>query len=171
MSFYKKEELVQLFLYYIKPLEIILAKKTTELVLLFCKKTTKLVFLWPNMGQKSIKDLRTFQHRIVMKQRFFRKARKDTWNKFINSRTLTKKVWEKFRKVNRNFKPRIVPPLDRRENIITSPDKIAIADTFADHYANISKGLHKKSKNKKREEQLLYNKAFTDRELKAVINQ
>ena len=32
-------------------LEIILAKKTTDLVLLFHKKTTKLVFLWPNLGQ------------------------------------------------------------------------------------------------------------------------
>ena len=29
-----------------------MAKKTTELVLLFHKKTSKLVFLWPNMGQK-----------------------------------------------------------------------------------------------------------------------
>ena len=35
----------------------IMAKKTTELVLLFHKKTTKIVFLWPNMGQKSIKVL------------------------------------------------------------------------------------------------------------------
>ena len=40
---------------YIKPLEIILAKKTTELVLIFHKKKTKSIFLWPNMGQKSIK--------------------------------------------------------------------------------------------------------------------
>ena len=37
------------------PLEIILSKKTTELVLLSHKKTTKLVFLWPILGQKSIK--------------------------------------------------------------------------------------------------------------------
>ena len=35
----------------------IVAKKTTELVLLFHTKTTKLVFLLPNMGQKSIKVL------------------------------------------------------------------------------------------------------------------
>ena len=35
----------------------IVAKKTTELVLLFRKKTTELVFLWPNMSQKSIKVL------------------------------------------------------------------------------------------------------------------
>ena len=31
---------------------IIVAKKTTELVLLFHKKTTKLVFIWFNMNQK-----------------------------------------------------------------------------------------------------------------------
>ena len=36
----------------------IVAKKTTELVLLLHKKTTKLVFLWLNMGQKSFKVLK-----------------------------------------------------------------------------------------------------------------
>ena len=41
---------------YIRPLEIILAKRTTDLVLHFHKKTTKL-FFGPNMGQKSIKVL------------------------------------------------------------------------------------------------------------------
>ena len=35
----------------------IVAKKTTELVLLFHKNITKLVFIWPNMGQKSFKVL------------------------------------------------------------------------------------------------------------------
>ena len=35
----------------------VVAKKTTEVVLLFHKKTTKLVFLWPNMSQKNIKVL------------------------------------------------------------------------------------------------------------------
>ena len=43
---------------YIRPLEIILAKKTTELVLLFHKNITKLVFLRPNMSQKSFKVLK-----------------------------------------------------------------------------------------------------------------
>ena len=37
--------------------------------------------------------------------------------------------------------------LERGVNIITSPDKIAA--TFADHYANISRNLHKKSKSGK----------------------
>ena len=37
------------------PLEIILAKKTTEL--LFHKNITKLVYLWPNMSEKSFKVL------------------------------------------------------------------------------------------------------------------
>ena len=89
-------------------------------------------------------------------------------------RTPTEKVWEKFRKVNGKYNQRIVPPLDRRGNKISSLDDIA--DTFADNYANISKDLYKKSKpgknrNKKREVVLLYKKTFTDRELKASINQ
>ena len=42
---------------YIRPLEILLAKKTTELVLLFHKNITDLVFLRLNVGQKSFKVL------------------------------------------------------------------------------------------------------------------
>ena len=53
-------------------------------------------------------------------------------------------MWEKFRKVYGNYKPRIVSPLDRGGNIITSPDENA--DTFIDHYANISKYFHEKTK-------------------------
>ena len=45
---------------YIRPLEIILVKKTTELALLFHEKTTKLVFLWPNMGLKNFKVLKKY---------------------------------------------------------------------------------------------------------------
>ena len=80
-------------------------------------------------------------------------------------------MWENFRKVNGNYKPRIFPPLDRGGNIITSPDEIA--DTFADHYAIITKDLYKKKKpgknrNKKREVVLPYKKTFTDRELKGT---
>ena len=62
----------------------------------------------------------------------------------LNSRTPTKKVCDKIRKVNRNYKPRTKPALERGGNIIISLDEIA--DTFADHYANISRDQHKKSK-------------------------
>ena len=48
----------------------------------------------------------------------------------MNIRTPTKKVWDKFRKVNGNYKPRTVPPLERGGNIITSPDEIS--DNFVD---------------------------------------
>ena len=77
----------------------------------------------------------------------FRKARKVTWNKFVNSlnsRTPTKKVWEKFKKVSGNYKPRIIPPIERGGSKISRPDKIA--DTFAVHYANISRDPKKKGK-------------------------
>ena len=69
----------------------------------------------------------------AIKQRVFKKARKNTWNKFVNSlnsKILNNNVWEKFRKVNRNYKPKIVPLLDRGGKIIISPDEIAA--NFAD---------------------------------------
>ena len=63
----------------------------------------------------------------------------------LNSRTPTKKVWDKFRKVNGNYKPRTVLSLKRGGNKMTSHEKIA--NTFADHYENILRDPHKKSKN------------------------
>ena len=87
--------------------------------------------------------LRLFHRRKAIRQKTFRKARKDTWNKFVNSlnsKNPTKKVLDKFKKVNRNYKPRKIPPLAKGRNIITTPDDIA--DTFADHYANISRDSH-----------------------------
>ena len=42
---------------YISHRNIIVAKKTTELVFLFHKNTTKLVFPWPNISKKNIKVL------------------------------------------------------------------------------------------------------------------
>ena len=92
----------------------------------------------------------------------------------LKSRTPTKKVWDKFRKVNGNYKPRTITPLKRGGNIITSPDEIT--DTFADHNANILRNSHKKSKSgnnrkRKKKEELPYNKPFTDREMKTFIKQ
>ena len=83
--------------------------------------------------------------------RVFRKVRKNTWNKFINSlnfRTPTKEVWDKFKKVIKNYKPRIISPLESEGNIITSPEEIA--DTFADHYANILRDPYKNKPEKTR---------------------
>ena len=50
---------------------------------------------------------------------------------------------------NGNYKPRIIPSLKRRGNLITSPEEIT--DTFADQYENISRNPHKKSKQGKTE--------------------
>ena len=91
----------------------------------------------------------------------------------LNSKTPTKNVWDKFRKVNGNYKPRTIP-LERAGNIITLLQEIA--ETFYDHYANISRDPHKKSKpgknrKRKKEEELPFNKLFTDRELKTTIKQ
>ena len=107
----------------------------------------------------------------VIKQRVFRKARKDTWNKFVNLlnfRTPTKKVWDKFKEVKGNYIHRTKSPLERGGNTYTSTDEIA------DHYANILRVPYKKNKpgkhrKRKKEEDLSYNKPFTDRELKQVI--
>ena len=57
----------------------------------------------------------------------------------------------KFMKVIGNYKRRTIPPLERGGNIITSPDKIA--DTFADHFANVLRDPNKEkqtSENRKK---------------------
>ena len=72
----------------------------------------------------------------------------------LNFRTSTKKVMDKFKKLNRNYKPRIISPLEREENTITSPDKIA--DIFANHYANILRDPNNKSKPGKHRKKTTY---------------
>ena len=75
-------------------------------------------------------------------------------------------MWEKFRKINGNCTPRIVPSLDRGESIITSPDEIA--DTFADHYVDISKDQANQRETEIKREK---NNNHLQTELKAAINQ
>ena len=76
-------------------------------------------------------------------------------------------------KVNGNYKPRTIPSW-KGGYIIISPNEIA--KSFVDHYANISRDLHKKSKTRKnrkrkKDDDLQYNKPFSDRELKIAIKQ
>ena len=54
---YKFETSIHNFAIYKAIRNNIMAKKTTELVLLSHKKTTKLVFVWPNMDQLCFKVL------------------------------------------------------------------------------------------------------------------
>ena len=92
----------------------------------------------PHRDPTKTTKLKSFQGRRAIKQRVFRKTRKDTGTYFVNSlssRTPIEKVWDKFRKVNGNYKSRTIPPMERRGNIISSPDENA--DNFAGHYANI----------------------------------
>ena len=51
-------------------------------------------------------------------------------------------MWDKIKKVNGNKKHRIIPLLEGGGNTLTLPDKIV--ETFADHFANILRGAHKK---------------------------
>ena len=53
----------------------IVAKKTTELVLLFHKNITKLIFLWPNIGQRIFKVLRDNEDTIFFKLQKIKKKK------------------------------------------------------------------------------------------------
>ena len=75
---------------------------------------------------------------------------------------------DKLRKVNGNYKPTIIPPLERWGNIISSPKEIA--NIFADQYVNISRDSNKKSKpdknrKRKKEDELPNNKSLAVREI------
>ena len=49
---------------HIRPLKIILVKKTTEVVLLFHRNVTNLVFHWPNMSQKQLQSIKQYNNEI-----------------------------------------------------------------------------------------------------------
>ena len=89
--------------------------------------------------------IRSFQRRRAIKQREFRRARKDSWHKYINSlnaRTPTKKVWERLKKINRNYTPRPISPLESGGRTITQPKEIA--ETFVEYYKEISQNTQKR---------------------------
>ena len=73
---------------------------------------------------------------------------------FTKLQNSNKKAWEKFKKVIENYKPRIIPPLERGGNTITSPNDIA--DIFADYYANIFEDPYKKRKYRKGKKKKTY---------------
>ena len=85
---------------YIRQLEMILAKKTTELVFFFHKKTTKLVFLWHNMGQKILKVLiweqlfKNISQICIIYIKFHKITSQKKWALADNE--LKIKNWEKF---------------------------------------------------------------------------
>ena len=64
---------------------------------------------------------------------------------------------DKFRKLNENYKPRLIPPLERG-------NKITSIDEFADYCANILKYPLRKVKQKEEErKELPYKRPFTNR--------
>ena len=110
----------------------------------------------------------SFQHRRAIKLRVFIIVKK--FVNSLNSRTPTKKLWDKFKKLNGNYKPRIIQRLKRGGNTITSPNEIG--NTFTDYYENISRPTHKKlGLGNTEKKELPYNKPFTGRKLKTAIKQ
>ena len=80
--------------------------------------------MWTRSKGENTTELRSFNVGEPSNREFSRKLER-------MHGTPTKKAWDKFRKVNGNYKPRTISPLERGGNIIILPEEIA------DHYTNI----------------------------------
>ena len=111
-----------------------------------------------------------------------KQARKECWATYIssiNAKTPLSTVWKKIRKIAGKYIPSQPPVLKVNGNTITDPHEVA--NTFANHFANISrKGIDKPYANhRQREEQKqidfssareeTYNMTFTRKELDAAL--
>ena len=82
----------------------------------------------------------TYKRRNSIKQRIYRNARRDSWKEYISkltSRTPTKTVWEKIRKINGKYYPKPLPAIHNNGHLIKDP--IEVANLLASYYSNISK--------------------------------
>ena len=85
------------------------------IIIQFIAKNVQLLKCFTNINVFNI----YYIHLVELSNKVFRKARKETWQNFVNliyARTPTKKVWDKFKKVNGNYNCKIVSTGERRKD-------------------------------------------------------
>ena len=121
----------------------------------------------------TVSNIITYKRRSAIKRKVYKNARKQSWIKYIStltSRTPTKQVWHKLKKIEGKFNPKPQPILQKDGQIIKDP--VEVANVFASYYATISTAKNKTVKNKTRantrriEE---YNHPLTMKELSAAL--
>ena len=92
---------------------------------------------YKNSGSQTSKI--TYQRALAKKRRYFRKAKRESWMYYINgitSKTPSRLVWRKIRKLSGKFVPSPPPILKINDSLITDPGEVANA--LGKHFSEIS---------------------------------
>lgn len=116
-----------------------------------------------------------YRRRSAAKRRFFKMTRRASWKTYVStltSKTPTKYVWEKIKKINGKYIPKPQPVLKHQGNLIVDP--MDVANILASHYAEVSSNnqipcqaisLTDLSNNDE-----IFNVPFTQAELSSALN-
>ena len=119
----------------------------------------------------TITNIIIYKRRQAIKRRIYKEARRQSWINYIStltSRTPTKQVWEKIRKINGKYIPTPQPSLLVNDNYISDPTKVA--NIFAFHYTNLSESIPQQPiKLKQTNTTENYNDPLTKRELLEIL--
>ena len=101
------------------------------------KVTRKCYRRFKNSGSQTTKLI--YQRALAKKRRYYRKAKRESWLYYINgisSKTPSRCVWRKIRKLSGKFVPSPLPTLKINNNLITNPDEVA--NTLGRHFSEVS---------------------------------
>ena len=122
-----------------------------------------------------------YQRAMAKKRKYFKKVKKESWIFYINginSKTPSRLIWRKIRKLSGKYIPSPAPCLKINGNLISKPEEVAekLANHFSDvsssknysnHFQNIRNA--KISLNLSSNNNEAYNAQFTLRELKEAL--
>ena len=101
------------------------------------KITRKCYRRFKNSGSQTTKII--YQRAMAKKRRYYRKAKRESWLYYINgisSKTPSRFVWKKIRKLSGKFVPSPLPTLKINNNLITDPGEVA--NTLGKHFSDVS---------------------------------
>ena len=122
-----------------------------------------------------------YKRALAKQRRYYKKAKKESWLCYINginSKTPSREVWRKIRKLSGKFVPSPLPTLKINDTLLTEPTEVA--NKLGEHFSEISsprhfQGYHRLSdadsllNSTPRERPEPYNMEFTLRELREAL--
>ena len=101
------------------------------------KVTRKCYRKFKNSGSRTAKVI--YQRALAKQRRYYRRAKRESWIYYINginSKTSSRLVWRKIKKLSGKFVPPPSPTLKVNDNLVTDPTEVANA--LGDHFSNVS---------------------------------
>ncbi|MEO1419229.1 MAG: reverse transcriptase family protein [Bacteroidota bacterium] len=101
------------------------------------KVTRKCYRRYKNSGSNTTRTI--YKRNMAKQRRYFRKRKRDSWIYYINgisSKTPSRNVWRKIKKLSGKYVPPPSPALKINDNLVTDPSEVA--DTMGKHFSEVS---------------------------------